>query len=45
MATKELKALNHQSFLNFLKNIPLKGANIPVDEDGKYALIDEKYRL
>lgn len=42
---KEPKAGTHQSFMNFLKNIPLEGADIPEDEDGKFALIDEKYKL
>jgi|GEM_PF-6510109 hypothetical protein len=44
-ATKVSKAGTTQSFLNFLKTIPLKGANVPGDEDGKFALIDEKYKL
>jgi hypothetical protein len=43
MATNEPKSISRQSFLNFLKTIPLKGANVPGDEDGKFALIDEKY--
>ena len=40
-----LKAETNQAFLKFLNSIPLKEANVPADEDGKFAMIDEKYKL
>ena len=44
-AIKVTKGKAHESFLDLLKNIPLSGVNVPGDEDGKVALIDEKYQL
>jgi hypothetical protein len=44
-ATKKSGVDSHRSFLNFLDNIPLKGAHIPGDEDGKLALVDERDML
>ena len=43
--SRESGAETHHDFLEFLKSIPLNGANVPADEDGKFVIIDEKYKL
>ena len=43
--SNESKTETNQAFLKFLNSIPLKSANVPADEDGKFAIVDEKYKL